>query len=119
MKAPPQKTSASKHPASVRDEAGPGRKAKAVDPEIKSATLRRLTRIEGQVRGLQKMVESERYCADIFVQISSVQQALRGVSQQLMRNHLRHCAAAAIRKNATTAEAMYDELLNLIYRHAR
>ena len=96
-----------------------GRKAAAVDPEIKAAALTRLNRIEGQVRGLRKMVESERYCADILLQISSVQQALRGVSRQLMRNHLRHCAADAIRKGPGSAEEMYDELLDLVYRHAR
>jgi CsoR family transcriptional regulator, copper-sensing transcriptional repressor len=95
------------------------RKANAVDPEIKADALRRLNRIEGQVRGLQKMVESERYCADILLQISSVQEALRGVSRHLMRNHLRHCATDAIRKGSTEAEGMYDEILDLVYRHAR
>lgn len=98
---------------------GDERKAAAVDPEIKTAALRRLSRIEGQVRGLQKMVESERYCADILLQISSVQEALRGVSRHLMRNHLRHCATDAIRKGRTEAEEMYDEILDLVYRHAR
>lgn len=95
------------------------RQAVAVDPEIKAATLRRLARIEGQVRGLQKMVETERYCADILVQICSVQEALRGVSRMMMRNHLKHCATSAIKKDETSAEAMYDELIDLIYRHAR
>lgn len=95
------------------------RQAVAVDPGIKTATLRRLARIEGQVRGLQKMVESERYCADILVQICSVQEALRGVSRMMMRNHLKHCATSAIKKDDTAAEAMYDELIDLIYRHAR
>ncbi|MBW4043775.1 metal-sensitive transcriptional regulator [Acidipila rosea] len=96
-----------------------GRKATAVDPELKAATLRRLARIAGQVRGLEKMVEEERYCADVLLQISSVQEALRGVSRQVMQNHLRHCAADAIRKSPESAEAMYDELLDLVYRHAR
>jgi CsoR family transcriptional regulator, copper-sensing transcriptional repressor len=95
------------------------RKAALVDPAIKSSTLRRLALIEGQIRGLQKMVESERYCADILVQVGSVQQALRGVSRQLMRNHLKHCASDAIRKGSASAEAMYDELLDLVYLHAR
>ncbi len=97
-----------------------GRKAVAVDPEIKSSNLKRLRRIEGQVRGLQKMVEEDRYCADIIVQVSSVQEALRAVGRALMRNHLRHCAAQAIGKGSPEeAEAMYDELLALIYQHAR
>lgn len=97
-----------------------GRKAVAVSPEIKSANLKRLRRIEGQVRGLERMVTEDRYCADILVQISSVQEALRAVGQALMRNHLRHCASQAIRKGSNAqAEAMYDELLHMIYTHAR
>jgi DNA-binding FrmR family transcriptional regulator len=95
------------------------RKAAGVDPEIKAATLRRLARIAGQIRGLEKMVEQERYCADILLQISSVQEALRGTSRHLMRNHLKHCATDAIKKSPETAEAMYDELLDLVYRHSR
>jgi DNA-binding FrmR family transcriptional regulator len=93
--------------------------ATAVDPEIKAANLRRLRRIEGQVRGLHKMVEEERYCADIITQVASVQEALRGVARELMRNHLKHCAASAIRQGDAKADAMYDELLELVYKHLR
>jgi CsoR family transcriptional regulator, copper-sensing transcriptional repressor len=97
-----------------------GRKAVGVDPEIKSSNLRRLRRIEGQIRGLQKMVEEERYCADIVIQISSVQEALRGVGKALLRNHLHHCASEAIREgNKKQASDMYEELLDLIYKHLR
>ena len=96
------------------------RKAIAVDAEIKASNLKRLRRIEGQMRGLQRMVDEEHYCADILVQISSVQEALRGVSRELMRNHLQHCAAQAIAKGSRQdAAAMYEELLDLMYRHAR
>ncbi|HWZ56562.1 MAG TPA: metal-sensitive transcriptional regulator [Verrucomicrobiae bacterium] len=96
------------------------RKALAVDPEIKTSNLKRLRRIEGQVRGLQRLVEEERYCADILVQISSVQEALRSVGRALMKNHLRHCAAEAIRDTAPgRAEAMYEELLNLMTLQSR
>src|SRR5688500_20210478 len=87
-----------------------GRKAVAVDPDIRDRTTKRLRRIEGQVRGLQKMVAEERYCADILTQVSSVQEALRGVSRELLRNHLKHCAATAIRSSDSEAEAMYDEI---------
>ena len=69
----------------------------AVDPGAKTRNLNRLKRIEGQVRGLQRMVEGDRYCADILTQLSSVQEALRAVGRELMRNHLKHCAAEAIR----------------------
>ncbi|HZD44553.1 MAG TPA: metal-sensitive transcriptional regulator, partial [Acidobacteriaceae bacterium] len=95
------------------------RLAIAVDPDLKTAAVRRLRRIAGQVRGLESMVDQERYCADILVQIASVQEALRGVSRLLMRNHLEHCATMAIRSGGENANAMYDELLDLVYRHAR
>jgi DNA-binding FrmR family transcriptional regulator len=91
-----------------------------VDPEIKRSVLTRLRRIEGQVRGLQKMVEEERYCADVLTQVSSVQEALRGVGRAMLHNHLRHCAAEAIRSDdRDRAEEMYDELMELIYRSVR
>jgi CsoR family transcriptional regulator, copper-sensing transcriptional repressor len=96
-----------------------GRKATAVDPEIKDRNLKRLRRIEGQVRGLQKMIDEERYCADVLTQLSSVHEALRGVAREVMRNHLKHCASAAIRSGDETAEEMYDELMELMYTHAR
>jgi DNA-binding FrmR family transcriptional regulator len=95
------------------------RKAVAVDPEIKSSNLKRLRRIEGQIRGLQKMVEEDRYCTDIIIQISSVQEALRGIGRALMRNHLRHCTTKALKDGGEQASAMYDELLEVIYKHLR
>jgi DNA-binding FrmR family transcriptional regulator len=97
-----------------------GRHAVAVDPEIKAGVLTRLRRIEGQVRGLQRMVEEERYCTDVITQVSSVQEALRGVGRELMRNHLKHCASAAIRADdPVAAEAVYDELVDLMFRGVR
>ena len=102
----------------VRDSSG-ARKAVAVDPEVKSRNLRRLRRIEGQVRGLQKMIADDRYCADILTQISSVHEALRGVGRELMRNHLKHCATGAIRAGGREADSMYDELVDLMYTHSR
>jgi DNA-binding FrmR family transcriptional regulator len=96
-----------------------GRKAIAVDPEIKDKNLTRLRRIEGQVRGLQKMVEEERYCADVLTQISSVHEALRSVARELMRNHLKHCASTAIKAGDASADAMYDELVELMHKHMR
>ena len=97
-----------------------GRKALAVDPAIKKANRHRLRRIEGQIRGLEKMVEEDRYCADIITQVASVQEALRGVARNLMKNHLQHCAARALESgNKEQSEAMYDELLELVYKHLR
>ena len=96
------------------------RKAVGVDPEIKASNLRRLGRIEGQIRGIQRMIEDDRYCADILIQVSSVQEALRAVARALMRNHLSHCATHAFNSgSAEDREAMYDELLDIIYKNAR
>lgn len=97
-----------------------GRLAAAVDPELQAASITRLKRIEGQVRGLQRMVEEGRYCADILTQISSVQEALRGVGKLLMRNHLEHCVTEALRSgDRLDAEQAYQEVLELMYKHAR
>ena len=99
---------------------GNEKRAVSVDPETKAGNLRRLRRLEGQVRGLQKMVEENRYCPDIMIQISAAQEALRTVGRELMRNHLKHCVAKAITDGATgQADAMYDELVELIYKHSR
>lgn len=95
------------------------RKAAGVDPAIRKRNLLRLRRIEGQVRGLHKMVEEDRYCPDIIAQVAAVQEALRGVGRELMRNHLMHCATDAIQKGGAEREAMYGELLNVIYKHLR
>ena len=92
----------------------------AVDPEIKHSIGTRLRRIEGQVRGLQKMIDEERYCADVLMQLSSVQEALRGVGRGLLHNHLKYCVTEAIRsRDAEQANAMYDELMELLYKNAR
>ena len=95
------------------------RNAVAVEPAATARTLTRLRRIEGQIRGLQKMVVEDRYCADILTQISSVQEALRGVGRELMRNHLKHCATGAIRTGGEQADRMYDEIVDLMYTHNR
>jgi DNA-binding FrmR family transcriptional regulator len=100
-------------------EAGGGRTAAAVDPEIKDRNLKRLRRIEGQVRGLQKMVDEDRYCPDILVQIASVHEALRAVGREVMRNHLRHCVALAVQAGGPDAEASSEELLDLFYKYSR
>jgi DNA-binding FrmR family transcriptional regulator len=102
-------------------EGTPGdRQAAAVDPGIKLANLKRLRRIEGQIRGLHRMVEEDRYCPDIITQIASAQEALRSVGRALMKNHLQHGATKAIREgSAEQTQQVYDELLELIYRHLR
>ena len=79
-------------------------------PAGKAANLRRLRRIEGQVRGLQKMVEEERYCADIMTQIASVHEALRAVGREVVRGHVRDCV------ESEGKEEMVGELVEMMYR---
>jgi DNA-binding FrmR family transcriptional regulator len=106
--------------AKKAEQTGTGKKAAAVDPSVKDANLKRLRRIEGQVRGLQKMVEEDRYCPDIMMQISAIQEALRAVGRALMGNHLKHCVTHAFTHgSAEQAQETYDELLELIYKHSR
>jgi CsoR family transcriptional regulator, copper-sensing transcriptional repressor len=107
-------------PCACGARAGDGSQGSTVDPEIKHSITTRLRRIEGQVRGLQKMIEEERYCADVLMQLSSVQEALRGVGRGLLYNHLKHCVSEASRSaDPARAEAMYDEFMDLIYRSVR
>lgn len=85
-----------------------------VPPDTKDALAKRLRRIEGQVRGLQKMVDEERYCADVLVQIASVQEALRGVGKLLLQNHLAHCVSGAIRSgDPAEGDRVIAELMEL------
>jgi len=82
--------------------------------------LLRLRRVEGQVRGVQKMVEDERYCPDVLVQMSAIHESLRAVERILMKDHLQHCATQALRSgDAKQAQRTYNELTELFYRHAR
>jgi len=99
--------------------ASTGSRADAAEAGTGARGLERLRRIEGQIRGLQKMVEEDRYCADITMQVGSVHEVLRGVGRELMRNHLEHRAAGALRHGGADAEEMYDELIDMMYRHVR
>jgi DNA-binding FrmR family transcriptional regulator len=91
-----------------------------VDIAVKENMLLRLRRVEGQVRGIQKMVEDQRYCPDVLTQMSAIHESLRSVERILMKNHLKHCATEALRSgDENKAQKTYDELTELFYRHAR
>src|SRR4029077_1172624 len=91
-----------------------------VDRDAKQRLRLRLRRIEGQVRGIQKMVEEERYCPEVLTQMSAVHESLRAVERILLKNHLQHCATEALRSgDEKKAQRTYDELTNLFYKHAR
>ncbi|MFI7127840.1 metal-sensitive transcriptional regulator [Nonomuraea sp. NPDC050153] len=85
----------------------------------KQDQLRRLRRIEGQVRGLQRMVEDEKYCIDILTQVSAATSALQSVAISLLEDHLAHCVAEAAAKGGPEAQAKVKEASDAIARLVR
>lgn len=81
--------------------------------------LRRLRRIEGQVRGLARMIENDDYCIDVLTQISAATRALQSVSLNLLDEHLKHCVSQAITEGGTTADDKIAEASNAIARLVR
>jgi CsoR family transcriptional regulator, copper-sensing transcriptional repressor len=78
----------------------------------KQAVVNRLKRIEGQVRGIQKMIEDDRYCADILVQISAINAALKKVGYQVTERHMKHCVSNAVQSGE--GDAAIDELMEIM-----
>lgn len=75
----------------------------------KTRVLARLKRVEGQIRGIQKMVEDDRYCIDVLQQISAATRALQGVALHLLDDHLGHCVARAVKAGGTEKEVKLRE----------
>jgi DNA-binding FrmR family transcriptional regulator len=82
----------------------------------RDALLARLRRIEGQVRGLHRMVEDDRYCIDVLTQISSATRALQSVAVSMLDDHVRHCVADAIEQGPESADEKITEALDVISR---
>ena len=88
-----------------------------MNEETKKLCVGRLSRIEGQVRGISRMVDQERYCIDIITQISAVQAALRKVEEELLKNHVSHCIEKAITSgNAEDQRKKVNELIEALGR---
>jgi DNA-binding FrmR family transcriptional regulator len=88
--------------------------------ETKSATLKRLNRIEGQVRGVARMLEEDRYCIDIITQITAVRAALRRVEEEVLREHIAHCVEhAIISGDKAEQRRKVGELMEVLNRSAR
>jgi DNA-binding FrmR family transcriptional regulator len=86
----------------------------------KDALVKRLHRIEGQVRGIERMVEDDRYCIDVLTQISAVNTALESLALKILDDHVRHCVAGALSSgDADAAHAKAEELLEAVQRFAR
>ena len=113
---------------SRRDERGPGLTGQVLSPyrcgvpsytSEKDAYLKRLRRIEGQVRGLQRMVEEDKYCIDILTQVSAMTKALQSVALGLLDDHLSHCVVDAAREGGPEAEIKVKEASDAISRLVR
>jgi DNA-binding FrmR family transcriptional regulator len=88
--------------------------------DIKASSLRRLKRIEGQVRGLGRMVADDRYCIDIVTQIAAVRAALRRAEEEILRDHVAHCVEGAIASgNQVQQRRKIAELMDVIGRADR
>ena len=88
--------------------------------ESKDALVRRLHRIEGQVRGIERMLEEDRYCIDVLTQIAAVTTALESLAFRILDDHVNHCVADALASgDPAEAEAKSKELLDAVHRFAR
>lgn len=92
----------------------------SMQTNTKSAVLKRLSRIEGQVRGLSRMVEEDRYCIDIVTQISAIRAALRRAEEEILRDHVSHCVEHAITSgNKADQRKKISEIIDVLGRAER
>src|SRR3979490_1734264 len=108
------------HMAHVLDTHTPEGYIADMQTEAKASCLKRLGRIEGQVRGLSRMVEEDRYCIDIVTQVSAVRAALRRLEEEILRDHVGHCVEHAIAAGKKTDQRRkLAELMDVIGRADR
>lgn len=93
--------------------------AMALPEQTKSDLLKRLSRVRGQIDGVGRMIDEERYCPDIMQQISAAHSALRAAEKVLLTSHLDHCATHAIEQGGEAAARARAELVDLFYRYMR
>lgn len=113
------KVAKSKPARRSRREVNDDRTAVGVDPTAKTANLLQLRRARGQVEGVQRMLEDDRYCADVIVQITAARASLQAVAKDLLTRHLKACHKAAMRNGGAAADQMYQELVDLVSKMAK
>ncbi len=87
-------------------------------PDVRKGEIRRrLARLKGQLEGVERMLDSNRPCAEILTQISAAQEALRGTGRVMVRNYLEHCATTAIKEGR--GQEVYDEVMDLVFKVTR
>jgi CsoR family transcriptional regulator, copper-sensing transcriptional repressor len=91
-----------------------------MQPDVRRAVAARLNRVEGQVRGILRMVEEDRYCVDVLTQVQAVRAALHKIEEEILRDHVGHCVADAFATgSATEQRAKINELVSAIGRITR
>lgn len=85
----------------------------------KDRYLARMKRIEGQIRGITRMIDDDQYCIDILTQVSAVNSALRGVALALLDDHMRHCVAGAVHEGGDKAEEKFSEIADALARFTK
>lgn len=95
------------------------RMAVVMDPAAKAANLLQIQRARGQVEGIGRMIEDERYCVDIIVQITAARASLQAVAKDLLNRHLKACHKAAMNNGGAIADEMYQELVDLVGKMAK
>lgn len=87
--------------------------------EEREAILKRLARVEGQVRGVKRMVEEDAYCIDVLTQLGAISKALDGVGLRLLADHTDHCVRGAVERGGAEADEKVEELMAAVERFAR
>lgn len=122
---PKASTSTSTSTSAAGAKTGGGSDERFVDParrdsELRQTVKRRLARIEGQIRGIGRMVDDGRYCVDVLTQLAAVQQGLRRVSRELLRDHMAHCVEEAFESGeADEKHRVSEEIAELMFKYSR
>lgn len=103
----------------VRSDHDMERKASGIDPAARAANIRQLRRAMGQVDGIARMIEQDRYCADIIIQITAARASLQVVAKALLESHLKACHKAAMNNGGVGVDQMYQELVDLVGKMAK
>jgi CsoR family transcriptional regulator, copper-sensing transcriptional repressor len=108
----------SKHTALIEGTSN-GRLAAGVNPAARAANILQLRRARGQVDGVERMIDQDRYCADIIIQITAARASLQVVANSLLAAHLKACHKAAMNNGGAVADEMYQELVDLVSKMAK
>ena len=112
-------TKKSSHGSTISNESTADRRAAGVDPAARAANVLQLRRAKGQIEGIERMLNDDRYCADIITQIIAARASLQVVAKSLLEAHLKQCHHHAMNNGGAASDQMYQELVDLVGRLAK